>query len=80
MQLVRRTFDLFNRREIDHALDATREDFEADYSNSIGPARGVYRGRQQVRELESELGSLSSRRGARCAGTQRRSLSWMRPE
>ena len=51
VDLVRRTIDYFNRGEIDQALEATHEDFEMDWSNSIGPLKGVYRGRRQVLEL-----------------------------
>jgi ketosteroid isomerase-like protein len=46
--LVRRTIVFFNRREIARALDATTDDFEIDWSNSIGPLRGVYQGRKEV--------------------------------
>jgi ketosteroid isomerase-like protein len=48
IELVRRTIDLFNRKELDRALDLADRDLEIDWSNSIGPLRGVYRGRQQV--------------------------------
>jgi len=51
IDLVRRTIDLFNRREIDRALETAHEDFEMDWSNSIGPLKGVYRGREAVLEL-----------------------------
>ena len=51
VELVRRTVDLFNRREISRALEAAHEDFEMDWSNSIGPLKGVYRGREAVRRL-----------------------------
>jgi ketosteroid isomerase-like protein len=51
VELVRRAVDLFNRKEIDQALTAMDENFEMDWSNSIGPLRGVYRGRKAVAEL-----------------------------
>jgi ketosteroid isomerase-like protein len=51
IELVRRTIDLFNAREIDRALDGVPGDFEMDWSNSIGPLKGIYRGRQQVLKL-----------------------------
>jgi ketosteroid isomerase-like protein len=51
VELVRRTIDLFNRREIDRALDGVADDFEMDWSNSIGPLRGLYRGRDEARGL-----------------------------
>jgi hypothetical protein len=48
VELVRRTIDFFNRKEIDRALDATDPNLEMDWSNSIGPLRGVYRGHKEV--------------------------------
>jgi ketosteroid isomerase-like protein len=51
VELVRRTIDFFNRREIDRALNATDPNLEMDWSNSIGPLRGVYRGRKEVLEF-----------------------------
>ena len=32
-------------------MEAAADDFELDWSNSIGPAKGVYRGKEQVREV-----------------------------
>jgi ketosteroid isomerase-like protein len=51
VELVRRAIDFFNRGDIDQALSETHDEFEMDWSNSIGPLKGVYRGRQQVNEL-----------------------------
>jgi hypothetical protein len=51
VELVRGTIDLFNAREIDQALDGVPDDFEMDWSNSIGPLKGIYRGRQEVMRL-----------------------------
>ena len=51
VELVRRTIDLFNREEIARALDAVHDDFELDWSNSIGPLKGVYKGRNGALEL-----------------------------
>jgi ketosteroid isomerase-like protein len=51
IELVRRTIDLFNAREIDQALDGVHDDFEMDWSNSIGPLKGIYRGQQEVLKL-----------------------------
>jgi ketosteroid isomerase-like protein len=51
VEIVRAAIDSINRRDINQALDAAHEDFEADWSNSIGPLGGVYRGREQVRQL-----------------------------
>jgi len=49
--IVRATIDAINRRDLDQAVDAAHEDFEADWSNSIAPHGGVHRGREQTREL-----------------------------
>ena len=51
VEIVRATIDSINRRDLDQALEAAHEDFEADWSNSIAPHGGVYRGRERVREL-----------------------------
>jgi ketosteroid isomerase-like protein len=51
VELVRAAIDSINRRDIDQALEAAHQDFEADWSNSIGPLGGVYRGRDQVQGL-----------------------------
>ena len=51
VEIVRRTVDLWNRRDIEGALAGTHEDFEMDWSNSIGPLKGVYRGREEVRRM-----------------------------
>src|SRR3954452_9004432 len=51
VELVRQTIGFFNRRDIARALEGTHDDIEMDWSNSIGPLKGVYRGRQAVLEL-----------------------------
>jgi ketosteroid isomerase-like protein len=51
VEIVRATIDSINGRDLDQALEAAHEDFEADWSNSIAPHGGVYRGRERVREL-----------------------------
>ena len=51
VEIVRRSFDAVNRGDVDGALEPTADDFVMDWSNSIGPARGVYRGKAQVRQL-----------------------------
>ena len=47
--------DLFNAKEIEQALDGVRDDFEMDWSNSIGPLKGIYRGRAGALELWSSF-------------------------
>jgi ketosteroid isomerase-like protein len=51
VSMVRRVNDLFNAKEVEQALDLVGDDFEMDWTNSIGPLKGVYRGRQGVLEL-----------------------------
>jgi ketosteroid isomerase-like protein len=51
VELVRRSFDSINHGNIDTALEAATSDFVMDWSNSIGPAMGIYRGKDQVREI-----------------------------
>jgi ketosteroid isomerase-like protein len=51
VELVCRVNDLFNAREVEQALDLVGDDFEMDWTNSIGPLKGVYRGRPGVLEL-----------------------------
>ena len=49
--MVHRVNDLFNAKEVEQALDLVGDDIEMDWTNSIGPLQGVYRGRQGVLEL-----------------------------
>ena len=51
IDLVRRIFDSVNRGDADGALAAASDDFEMDWLSSIGPAKGVYRGKEQVRAV-----------------------------
>ena len=46
--MVRRAIDSVNRGDFRLAMEDTADDFEMDWSNSIGPLRGVYRGREEV--------------------------------
>ena len=48
VEIVRRAIDLVNRGELRQAIETTDEAFEMDWSDSIGPVSGVYRGREQV--------------------------------
>jgi ketosteroid isomerase-like protein len=50
-ELVRRVYDAINRGDIDAAQEVGADDGVWDWSNSIGPAKGVYRGKQQQREF-----------------------------
>jgi ketosteroid isomerase-like protein len=46
---VRRAIDSINRGHV--ATEDVTEDFEMDWSNSIGPLSGVYRGREQLNNV-----------------------------
>jgi ketosteroid isomerase-like protein len=50
-EIVRRCYECLNRGDIDEALVELADDFEMDWSNSIGPAKGVYRGKDEVRAI-----------------------------
>jgi ketosteroid isomerase-like protein len=51
VEIVRRAFESISRRDVDGALENAAEDFELDWSNSLSPVKGIYRGKDQVREL-----------------------------
>jgi len=42
---------LRGRADIDAALASAADEFVVDWSNSIGPAKGIYRGKERVREF-----------------------------
>ena len=50
--MVRQAIDAINRGDIRWVMEQQADDdFEMDWSNSIGPLNGVYRGRGQVSEV-----------------------------
>jgi ketosteroid isomerase-like protein len=51
LEHVRRTIELWNRRDVDGALEIAADDIAMDWSNSIGPAKGVHRGKDEVRNF-----------------------------
>ena len=51
VEIVLRIIDSLNAREVDEALQCVADDFEMDWSSSIGPLRGVYRGRGGARTI-----------------------------
>jgi ketosteroid isomerase-like protein len=51
VELVRREFELWNRRDVDGALEMAAADIVMDWSNSRGPAKGVHRGKEEVRKF-----------------------------
>jgi ketosteroid isomerase-like protein len=48
---VRATFEAVNRGDLDDAVARIPEDFVADWSESVAPESGVYRGRDEVRRI-----------------------------
>jgi ketosteroid isomerase-like protein len=54
-ELVRGVYASINRGDVEGALAPAGDDFRWDWSNSIGPARGVYEGREQAREFWSSF-------------------------
>jgi ketosteroid isomerase-like protein len=55
VKIVRRALDSINRGEVDAALEEAAADVKLDWSNSIGPLRGVYEGKERARELWSSF-------------------------
>jgi ketosteroid isomerase-like protein len=51
VEMVRLAIDAINRGDMSRAMEEADDDFEMDWSNSIGPLNGVYRGRGQVSEF-----------------------------
>jgi ketosteroid isomerase-like protein len=55
VELVRTAFAAMSRGDIDGALALAADDLVFDWSNSIGPEKGVYRGKDQIREFWTTL-------------------------
>jgi ketosteroid isomerase-like protein len=55
VELVRRVYDAVNEGGVDAALEFAADDCVWDWSNSIGPAKGVYRGKEQVRQFTASF-------------------------
>jgi ketosteroid isomerase-like protein len=49
LEVVRGIYDALNRGDIDAALDSSDDQLVHDWSRSVGPYQGVYRGREEVR-------------------------------
>jgi len=49
VEVVRGIYRALSRGDIDAALDAGASDMVHDWSRSIGPYQGIYRGREEVR-------------------------------
>ena len=55
VEIVRRVFEAVNHGDLEAVMDVAADEFVLDWSNSIGPARGVYRGRGSIRELSASF-------------------------
>ena len=55
VELVRRFEDSFARRDLAAALRCVDRDFEFDWSNSMGPFVGTYRGHEGLTRFWTEL-------------------------
>jgi ketosteroid isomerase-like protein len=54
LEVVRRSLDAWNRRDLDGALGEMHPDCVVDWSASHGPESGIYRGRERVRRFYEE--------------------------
>ena len=52
VEIVRRSIDTWNRRDLTTWLASWHRDAEIDWSHPRGPLKGVYRGRGQVELYE----------------------------
>ena len=51
VEIVRKIYAALSRGDIEGALQAGVDDVEHDWSRSVGPYQGVYRGREEARAL-----------------------------
>jgi ketosteroid isomerase-like protein len=54
-EVVLRTFDAINRRDVDAVLADASDDVVIDWSASVSPYRGVYRGRREVKRFYADF-------------------------
>jgi ketosteroid isomerase-like protein len=52
---VRAIYASINRGDIEAALDAGAPEVEHDWSRSVGPYRGIYRGRDEIRAFWTQF-------------------------
>jgi ketosteroid isomerase-like protein len=58
LELVREAIDALNRRDTEAMLALADDDFEYDWTRSIGPNRGVYLGREGFLEFLGDQWSM----------------------
>jgi ketosteroid isomerase-like protein len=51
VEVVRRLYGALSRQDIEAALDECHDDMEHDWSRSVGPWKGIYRGRDEIRAM-----------------------------
>jgi ketosteroid isomerase-like protein len=51
VEVVRRLYGALSRQDIEAALDECDDAMEHDWSRSVGPFKGIYRGRDEIRAL-----------------------------
>jgi ketosteroid isomerase-like protein len=51
VEVVRRLYRALSRQDIEAALDECHDDMEHDWSRSVGPFKGIYRGREEIRAM-----------------------------
>jgi ketosteroid isomerase-like protein len=51
VEVMKRTVEVYRRGDIDAVLEEVGDEVEFDFSGVRGPYRGVYRGREAVRDL-----------------------------
>src|SRR5829696_934534 len=55
VEVVERSVEAFRRGDIDAFLEEVGDDVEFDFSGVRGPYRGIYRGREGVRDLTADF-------------------------
>jgi ketosteroid isomerase-like protein len=58
VEVVRQAVDAFNRRDMEAMLELAGPGFEYDWSRSLGPMAGVYRGPEGFQEFVNEQWSM----------------------
>jgi hypothetical protein len=58
VEVVRGAIDAFNRGDVEAMLALAGEDFEYDWSRSVGPNSGIYRGPEGFMEFINEQWSV----------------------
>jgi ketosteroid isomerase-like protein len=57
VEIVRKAIEAWNRRDVAAARALWRSDAEVDWSRSLGPLKGVYRGRGESQSFQDEFWS-----------------------